>query len=73
MRFETKAAKFGEAKYGDPFTVGHYQLIVTDNDEERSAVDVFEQAYKDWERFLGEWGFVEGRVYLQGKPIGTIK
>ena len=73
MRFETKSATFGEAKYGDPFAVSLYHLIVTDNEEERSAVDVFEQAYKDWQRFLGEWGFVEGSAYVQGKPLGTIK
>ena len=71
MRWETKAAKFGEAKFGDPFAVSIYRLMVVDNEEERSALDVFEQAFKDWQRYLGAWGFVEG-TFVQGNPIGTI-
>ena len=69
MRWETKAAKFGEAKFGDPFAASVYHLIVVDNQEEHSAVDVFERAFKDWQRFLGAWGFVEG-TFVQGNPLG---
>jgi hypothetical protein len=36
-----------------------YRLVVVDNETERPAVEVFEEAYKDRERWLGQWGFIE--------------
>lgn len=68
MRWEVKPAKFGEARFGDPFATHRYHLIVIDNQQERSAVDVFEQAFKDWQYLLGEWGFVEPS-FVPGNPM----
>jgi hypothetical protein len=64
MRWET--ARVDERRAGDPFA--GYRLVVSDKGVERAAVDVFADAFKDWERFLGEWGFVEGRL-VEGRPV----
>ena len=61
MRWETEAARAGEMRAGDPLAVFRYWLVVLDKSVERAAVDVFADAFRDWERFLGEWGFIEGR------------
>jgi hypothetical protein len=42
-----------------------YRLSLTDNGIPREALDVFREAFKNWEDELGWWGFVEGR-YVQG-------
>jgi hypothetical protein len=62
MRWENEAARTGEMRAGDPLAVHRYRLVVSDKGVERTALDVFTDASKDWERFLGEWGFVEGRL-----------
>lgn len=46
---------------GDPFAAHLYRLVVSDRGIERSAFDVFTDGFNDWERLLGEWGFIEGR------------
>lgn len=51
----------------DPLAVYRYRLVVLDKGEERSALDVFEEAFKDWQRLLGAWGFVEGTPVPSGK------
>jgi hypothetical protein len=61
MRWVSKAARAGEMRAGDPLAVHKYHLVVSDKGVERAAVDVFADAFRDWERFLGEWGFIEGR------------
>jgi hypothetical protein len=61
MRWVSKAARAGEMRAGDPLAVHKYHLVVADKGVERAAVDVFADAFRDWERFLGEWGFIEGR------------
>jgi hypothetical protein len=44
----------------DPRTGYHYRIVVSDRGVERPAVDVFEEAFKVWERLLGDWWFIEG-------------
>jgi hypothetical protein len=61
MRWESEPARVGEMRAGDPFAVHRYRLMVSDKGVERHAIDVFGEAFKDWERFLGRWGFIEGR------------
>jgi hypothetical protein len=60
MRWETEAARVGGMRAGDPLAVFRYRLVVLDKGVERAAVDVFADAFRDWERFLGEWFFIEG-------------
>jgi hypothetical protein len=62
MRWESEPARAGKMRAGDPFAVHRYRLVVLDKGIERSALDVFEEAFKDWQRFLGTWGFVEGTL-----------
>jgi hypothetical protein len=62
MRWESEAARAGEMRAGDPLAVHHYRLMVSDKGVERTALDLFAAALKDWEWFLGEWGFVEGKL-----------
>jgi hypothetical protein len=46
---------------GDDLRAGYcYRLVVSDRGVERPAVEVFEEAFKVWERLLGEWWFIEG-------------
>jgi hypothetical protein len=72
MRWETEAARVGEMRAGDPFAVHRYRLVVSDKGVERAAVDVFADAFKDWERFLGEWGFIEGTCPPPGRPLAIF-
>jgi hypothetical protein len=58
MRWEREPARVGKMRSGDPFA--GYRLVVSDNGVERAAIEVFESAFKDWERLLGRWGFIEG-------------
>lgn len=46
-----------------------YRLSLTDNGISRSAVDIFHEAFKNWEDELGWWGFIEGRRFVQGSPV----
>lgn len=59
MRWETEPARV-DTLTGDPLATFQQQLVVVDKGEEQSAVKVFEDAFKDWQRLLGAWGFVEG-------------
>jgi hypothetical protein len=60
MRWESQPARAGTARCGDPLVAYRYQLIISDKGVERAALDVFEEAFRDWQRLLGAWGFVEG-------------
>jgi hypothetical protein len=53
---ETEYARAGEMRAGDPLVVHRYRLVVSDKGVERAAVDVFADAFRYWEWFLGEWG-----------------
>jgi hypothetical protein len=68
MRWESEPARAGQMRAGDPLAVYHYRLVVSDKGIERAAIDVFTDAFKDWERFLGSWGFVEGRQFVSAQP-----
>ena len=65
MRWEPEFARTGQMRAGD-----HYRLVVSDNGVEHSALDIFEDAFKSWERFLGQWGFIEG-TFVPGRPLPT--
>jgi hypothetical protein len=67
MRWECAPLREQEMPASDPFAVDRYRLVVSDKGIERAAVDVFENAFKDWERFLGRWGFIEGRCPPAGR------
>jgi hypothetical protein len=69
MRWEREPARTGEIRANDPLVVDHYRLVISDNGVERAAVNVFEDAFKDWEQFLGRWGFVEGRCPPPGRRL----
>ena len=45
------------------------ELTVTDDHGERNANTIFIEAFKFWELFLGDFGFIEGRPVLGGKPV----
>ena len=66
MRWESEPARAGQMRAGDPFAVYNYRLVVSDRGVERAAIDVFIDAFKDWERFLGSWGFIEG-CFIEGQ------
>jgi hypothetical protein len=53
------------------FQKGDYmlELAVTDSQGELSASILFAQAFQFWERFLGEFGFIEGRPILGGRRV----
>jgi hypothetical protein len=69
MRWETEAAQVGEMRVSDPFSPDRYRLVVLEKGVERIALDVFGDAFKDWERFLRRWGFIEGRCPPPGRPL----
>jgi hypothetical protein len=62
MQWESEPARAGKMRAGDPLATFRQQLVVVDKGEERPAVDVFEEAFRDWQRLLGTWGFVEGTL-----------
>ncbi len=62
MRWESEPERFGEMRFGDPFAAHFYRLVLSDSGVERAALDVFEEAFKNWQWFLGEWGFIEGTL-----------
>jgi hypothetical protein len=61
MRWECASAQSGEIGY-------QYRLVISDNGKERPALDVFKEAFKDWERYLGAWGFTEGTPVVGTPP-----
>jgi hypothetical protein len=65
----TEAVRAGEMRAGDPLAAHHYRLVVSDKGVERAAIDVFGDAFKDWEQFLGRWGFIEGRCPPPGRSV----
>jgi hypothetical protein len=67
MRWESEPARAGTMRAGDPLAVYRYRLGVLDKGAERAALDVFEEAFRDWQRLLGTWGFVEGTLVPAGK------
>jgi hypothetical protein len=75
MRWEGKPAAYGQVMFGAPVAFGDafsarlYHLVVSDKGVERSALEVFEEAFKDWEQFLGRWGFIEGGCPPPGRPL----
>ena len=70
MRWESESARAGKMRAGDPFAVHRYRLVVSDHGVERAALDVFEEAFKSWQRFLGQWGLIEGRIVpAPSRPI----
>jgi hypothetical protein len=62
MQWETEPAHVGKMRAGDPLAVHRYQLVILDKGIERAALDVFEEAFKDLQRYLGTCGFVEGML-----------
>jgi hypothetical protein len=58
----------GRMRAGQPLGRYEYKLVIFDNDVERSAVEVFEQAFQCWHRLLGEWWFIEGHL-VTGSPV----
>jgi hypothetical protein len=60
MRWESQFAYLGRMRTGDPLAVHHYRLVVADRGVERPALDVFEEAFESWQRFLRQWGLIEG-------------
>jgi hypothetical protein len=60
MEWKPEYARAGTVRAGDPLAVYRYRLVILDKGAERPALDVFEAAFRDWQRLLGEWGFVEG-------------
>lgn len=61
VRVEVRRAHSGEIGY-------QYKLVISDNGKERPALDVFKEAFKDWERYLGAWGFTEGTPVVGTPP-----
>jgi hypothetical protein len=64
MRWEGEFARVGEMRAGDPLAVYRYRLVVSDKGVERAALDVFEEAFKSWQRFLKQWGMIEGGTFV---------
>lgn len=62
MQWETAPAHVGKMRAGDPLAVHLYRLVILDKGVERAALAVFEEAFVDWQRYLGAWGFVEGTI-----------
>ena len=56
MEWETEYGRAGTMRAGDPLAVHRYRLIIVDKGAERSALDVFEEAFRDWQELLGTWG-----------------
>jgi hypothetical protein len=57
----------GTMQAGDPLGKYELHLMIWDKHVQRSAVDVFDEAFQNWCDFLAEWGFIEGRLVL-GDP-----
>lgn len=74
MKWETEYGRAGTMRAGDRLAVHRYRLVIVDKGTERSALDVFEEAFRDWQRLLGTWGFVEGTFVPAGdsRPIPAI-
>jgi hypothetical protein len=45
-----------------------YKLMIWDDDVQRSAVEVFEDAFECWQRLLRDWGFLEARFIDSTEP-----
>jgi len=73
MRWETEPAKLGTMRFGDPFAAHHYRLVVFDNGAEQTALDVFQQAYRDWQPVVDEPGVIRypasGRLSSSSRKI----
>lgn len=48
-----------------------FTLHIDDNGRRVTAISVFIAARDFWENLLGELFFIEGRRYVQGKPLGV--
>jgi hypothetical protein len=59
-------AIFGKAVSATPVTYDFYRLVVHDKGVQRPALEIFDEAFNDWEQFLGQWGFVEGKLVAAG-------
>ena len=64
MRWESEPARAGKMRAGDPLDIHLYRLVISDNGVERTALDVFEEAFKVWRQFLGEWWFIEDALVM---------
>jgi hypothetical protein len=69
MRWKSEHAQVETMRADDPLEIFRCQLVISDNGVERTALEVFEEAYKDWQRFLGAWGFVEGTPVFGRSPL----
>jgi hypothetical protein len=67
MRWEREPARAGKMRAGDALATFRCQLVISDQGAEQPAIDVFETAFRDWERLLGRWGFVEGGKFVPAR------
>jgi hypothetical protein len=44
-------------------------VVIWDDDVPRPAVEIFEDALRNWKSFLRDWGFEEAR-FIAGQPTG---
>jgi hypothetical protein len=57
-----------DARADEPFLSNYtYELYVKTAGKKQNAVEVFEDVYSFWRRFLEDWGFLEAR-FIQGDP-----
>lgn len=59
--------RFGD-KFGSRYVDYSPRLTITDRDETRPAVEVFEDALRDWDRLLREWGYFEAPFLVGEVP-----
>ena len=59
--WEYRPAMVGRIQAGEPLGSYVYRLSLTDGNQRREALEIFEDAANIWERELAAWFFVEGR------------
>ncbi|MDH2384820.1 hypothetical protein [Bradyrhizobium sp. CER78] len=59
--WEYRPARAGRTRAGQKAGSYVYRLSLTDGDQRREALEIFEDAVNVWERELGAWFFIEGR------------
>ncbi|GAB9248255.1 hypothetical protein [Bradyrhizobium diazoefficiens] len=59
--WEYRPAMAGRMRAGQRLGSYVYRLSLTDGDQRRGALEIFEDALKVWERELAAWFFIEGR------------
>jgi hypothetical protein len=59
LEWVIEEGKAGALRAGEPLVKYRYELIVFDGNQRRTALDIFDEVFIFWRRFLSQWGFVD--------------